>query len=89
LDPTWVDLAERMKADRDHNVPLSAEAKAILELARRFRTDPADDRAFPGRRVGHGVAKSVVLKAFRSAGTGTATLHGCRSSFRDWTAERT
>ena len=85
----WSISAERMKANRDHNVPLSAEAKKVLELARAFRTDPSDDRAFPGQRAGRGVAKSVVLKAFRSAGAGTATIHGCRSTFKDWAMERT
>ncbi len=85
----WSISAERMKANRDHNVPLSAEAKTVLELARAFRTDAADDRAFPGQCAGRGVAKSVVLKAFRSAGAGKATVHGCRSTFRDWAMERT
>lgn len=85
----WSVSAERMKAGRDHNVPLSDEAKAVLDLARKFRTDPADDRLFPGRHAGRGVKQSVVLKSFRAAGAGTATLHGCRSTFRDWTAERT
>ena len=48
----WSVSAERMKAGRDHNVPLSDEAKAVLDLARKFRTDPADDRLFPGRHAG-------------------------------------
>jgi integrase len=85
----WSIAAERMKAERDHNVQLSGEAQLVLELAREFRTGPADDRAFPGRRADRGVAKSVVLKAFRSAGAGQATVHGCRSTFKDWASERT
>jgi integrase len=85
----WSIGAERMKAGRDHNVPLSTEAKAVLELARHFRTDPTDDRVFPGQRAGRGVWKSVVLKMFRSAGAGRATIHGCRSTFKDWAMERT
>ncbi len=54
----WSIDAERMKAERDHNVPLSVEAKAVLKFARAFRTDPEDDRVFPGQRDGHGVSKS-------------------------------
>jgi integrase len=85
----WSIPADRMKADRDHKVPLSSEVKTVLELARAFRTDPADDRSFPGQRAGRGVKNSVVLKAFRSAGAGSATVHGCRSTFKDWAMERT
>jgi integrase len=82
----WSISAQRMKAERDHNVPLSSEAKVVLKLAREFQTD---DRVFPGRRVGRGVARSVVLKAFRAAGAADATVHGCRSTFKDWAMERT
>jgi integrase len=82
----WSISSQRMKAERDHKVPLSSEARAVLELARKFQTD---DRVFPGQRIGRGVAKSVVLKSFRSAGAGKATIHGCRSTFKDWAMERT
>jgi integrase len=82
----WSISSERMKAERDHNVPLSSEAKAVLKLAREFQTDA---RVFPGRRAGRGVSKAVVLKAFRTAGAADATVHGCRSTFKDWAMERT
>jgi integrase len=44
---------------------------------------------FPGLKPGRGVSKSAVLDAFRAAGAGTATIHGCRSTFKDWSMERT
>jgi integrase len=83
---TWSISAERMKADRGHNVPLSREAKNVLRLAHEYQTD---DRLFPGRRAGRPLSHTAVIKALRQAGAGRATTHGCRSTFRDWAAERT
>jgi len=82
----WSISADRMKSDRDHNVPLSREAKEVLRLAREYQTD---ERVFPGYRAGRPLSDTSVLKALRAAGAGTATMHGCRSTFRDWAAERT
>jgi integrase len=82
----WAIPAERMKADRDHNVPLSGEAREVLRLAKEHQTD---DRLFPGRRAGRPLSYTAVIKALRAAGAGDATTHGCRSTFRDWASERT
>lgn len=82
----WSISAERMKADRDHNVPLSREAKAVLKEAAEMRVD---DRLFPGRKAGRPLSHTAVIKALRSAGGGKATTHGCRSTFKDWASERT
>jgi integrase len=82
----WSISAERMKADRGHNVPLSREAKAVLKEAAEFRVD---DRMFPGLRADRPLSHSAVIKALRAAGAGKATTHGCRSTFKDWASERT
>jgi integrase len=83
----WSISAERMKADRDHNVPLSGEAKKVLKQAAQVRTDV---RLFPGRRRGRPLSHTAVIKALRSAGAGEATTHGtARSTFKDWASERT
>jgi integrase len=82
----WSIPGERMKAGRDHNVPLSREARDVLRLARTYQVD---SRAFPGRRAKKPLSHTAVIKALRAAGAGDATTHGCRSTFRDWAAERT
>lgn len=82
----WSISAERMKSDRDHNVPLSREAKEVLRLAREHQVDK---RLFPGYRAGRPLSDTVVITALRAAGAGKATTHGCRSTFKDWCSERT
>jgi integrase len=82
----WSIAAERMKADRNHNVPLSREAKSVLEEAAEMRID---HRLFPGHRKNRPLSHTAVIKALRSAGAGKATTHGCRSTFKDWASERT
>jgi integrase len=72
----WAIPADRMKAGKDHRVPLSAAALALLEALPR-----TGDRVFP---VGD-VALWRVAKKLRP----DITVHGFRSSFRDWAGERT
>jgi integrase len=76
---TWTVPAARMKMRRPHRVPLSKAARAVLEQA------PSDRRQgliFPAVTV-HKLWK------FLRALTADATVHGLRSSFRDWAAEQT
>jgi integrase len=82
----WTIPASRMKAGREHRVPLSAEAVEILTARREAMLG---DLVFPGWRDGKPLASSSLRKALRIAGRGSATVHGFRSTFRDWTAERT
>ena len=82
----WTLPASRMKAGREHRVPLSAEALAILAARREVMFG---DLVFPGWRNGKPLAASSMLRVLRRAGYGSATVHGFRSTFRDWTAERT
>jgi integrase len=61
----WSISAERMKSNRDHNVPLSREAKEVLRLAREHQVD---QRMFPGYRAGRPLSDTSVIKALRDAG---------------------
>jgi integrase len=82
----WVVPASRMKAKKEHRVPLSTPALALLKAMQAIRHS---DYVFPGKRPGRpvGVVTPVRL-AKQAAGTDT-TAHGLRSTFRDWAAERT
>ena len=83
---TWTVPAERMKAGREHRVPLSPRALEILDEAREFRT-ARTDLIFPGRGA-KPMAESAFVHALDRLGIDT-TAHGFRSSFRVWVAERT
>lgn len=86
---TWTVPAERMKAGRQHVVPLSAPALAVLERAKEWRTDAGPEAfIFPGERSGRPVSDMALTMCLRRMETG-ATAHGFRSSFRDWAAEAT
>ena len=81
----WTIPASRMKARCEHQVPLSDRALAILEEV----GPPGDDAAlvFPGARRGRPFA-SGSLRALLECLEIPGTVHGFRSSFCDWTAER-
>jgi integrase len=73
------------KGDREHRIPLSAPAVAVLERLARVRES---EFVFPGtqRAVLSDMSMIAVLKRM---GRDDLTVHGFRSSFRDWAAERT
>ena len=73
----WTIPASRMKADRDHRVPLSGAALAILEALTR-----SGDLVFPS------MGQHAILKALQRVEPGI-TAHGFRSTFSDWCAEQT
>jgi integrase len=82
----WIIPAERMKAARVHRVPLSDRALAILRLQEERATG---DLVFEGGREGSPISDTAMTKSLRAAGSGVATLHGLRSSFRDWCGDHT
>lgn len=84
---TWNVPAQRMKAGQPHSVPLSRPALAILETMKGLFEGHAADLVFPGTG-GKLISDMTMTKALRDAGS-TATVHGFRSSFRDWVAEQT
>ena len=81
----WTISAERMKAKREHRVPLCGRAVEILEAARTL--GDGNELVFP-MRSGNPIAASTLPKMLRQHGI-AAVAHGFRSSFRDWAAERT
>lgn len=88
----WTVPAIRMKAGREHRVPLSERALAILaEVAKLRSGDTRDDYVFPGRKAGRGLSIMALDMTLRRLGVKEAgvTVHGFRSSFRDWAGEVT
>ena len=81
----WTIAAERMKAKREHRVPLCGRAVGLLEAARAL--GGGDGLVFP-MRSGRPIAASTLPKMLQLHGI-SAVAHGFRSSFRDWAAERT
>ncbi|MCY4628330.1 MAG: site-specific integrase, partial [Acidobacteria bacterium] len=79
----WRIPPERMKTGREHRVPLSTGALAVLREAREFSDDSGP--VFPAARGGL-LSKLAIAKLVRDLGIG-AVPHGFRSSFRDWSAE--
>jgi len=79
----WTIPADRMKNGRAHRVPLSATALDVLAEARRI-TD-GHGWVFPGRDRGP-VGLGGPSRVFRKLGA-AGTVHGLRSSFRDWAGE--
>lgn len=77
----WVIPASRMKAGREHRVPLSSRAVEIVERMAEVRTG---DLVFAGQRR----RRPLSGAAIGALVTG-ATVHGFRSSFRDWAGEET
>ena len=84
----WIIPAERMKAQREHRVPLSARALAILDEMRRFGSEPGQ-LVFPGMRAGRPLSDMSLTAVLRRMGRDDLTVHGFRSTFRDWSAETT
>jgi integrase len=82
----WVVPADRMKTGREHRVPISDRALAILQQMAEIRTG---DYAFPGRYgdcpLGHGTMRDQLARLGRD----DLTVHGFRSTFASWAADRT
>jgi integrase len=84
----WTVPAGRMKSGREHRTPLSEPALAVLHEMARFGSHPAD-LVFPGARAGRPLGDMTLTKAARDAGAHGASVHGFRSTSRDWCAEAT
>ncbi|SDF12884.1 Integrase [Thalassobaculum litoreum DSM 18839] len=82
----WVIAASRMKANREHRVPLPARCLEILRAAKELGAD--SPYVFPGSKPKKPLSNMVFLMALRRMKV-EATAHGFRSAFRDWSAEKT
>jgi integrase len=84
----WTVPAGRMKAGKEHRVPLSGRALAIIEGMKAQRAND-HEFVFPGGRPCKPLSNMAMLKVLQRMSRGDLTAHGFRSSFRDWVAERT
>jgi len=85
----WTIPAGRMKAGRKHRVPLSERAIEIHERMNTFRRiDDPDAFVFEGKRAGRPLSDMTLTMPIRRAKL-PITVHGFRSTFRDWCAEET
>lgn len=82
----WIVPAERMKARKEHRVPLSEAAQAII---RQMQDQKLNEFVFPGTRLGKPISNMAMLKTLERMGRNGITVHGFRSTFRDWAAETT
>ena len=82
----WTVPDERMKAKKEHRIPLSKPALAILQRLHAHRTG---DYVFPGAKPNSPLSNMAMLKLLERMDLADLTVHGFRSTFRDWAAERT
>lgn len=87
----WTVPAERMKGHREHNVPLGARA---LEIVEEMSAQRVSDYVFPGMKKDEPLSDMAMLEMVRGfdlvdkSGVGI-TVHGFRSTFKDWSIEQT
>lgn len=81
----WTVPAERMKAGREHRVPLTAFAIELLEA---LPTEKANPHMFVGGSKGKGLSNMAMLELMREMRPGFVP-HGFRSAFKDWCSEQT
>lgn len=84
---TWTVPPERMKAAREHRVPLSPQALAVVEAC--GVSDEANDFLFPSGKGDKPLSVNAMLSLLSRMGRDDLTVHGFRSTFRDWAAETT
>ena len=85
----WRIPSQRMKAGSEHRIPLSEQATKLLDEASELRDET--DMVFPSpQKRGTQLSDMTLTKVLRSLGLAErATVHGFRSSFKNWTLERT
>lgn len=82
----WIIPGERMKGGREHRVPLNERALAILAAQKQ---QAICDLVFAGGKAGTPISDTAMVKSLRKASGDDSTLHGLRSSFRDWCGDET
>jgi integrase len=82
----WTVPAERMKANKPHRVPLSKRAMQVLGIMDSLYR--VDEFVFPGARQGIALSNMAMAELLKGTRPGL-TVHGFRSTFRDWVAEKT
>lgn len=82
----WIVPATRMKASREHRVPLTDRVIEILKVQKHIAKC---DLVFGGESDGRPISDVAMTKSLRRASGDGSTLHGLRSSFRDWAGDAT
>lgn len=86
----WAVPAPRMKAHRQHRVPLSPRALAVLDEMQAARQgDNPDAFVFAGSKPGKPLSNMAFLMLLRRMGLYNLTVHGFRATFKTWASERT
>jgi integrase len=86
-ESVWIIPTERTKTGRAHRVPLSKSAVAILRDQEKL--SGGKGYIFPGHRAEKHLSNMAMLKVLERMGREDLTVHGFRSSFRDWCEETT
>ncbi len=87
-EATWTVPAHRMKARVEHRVPLTPAALLVLEKVRPLSAGQ-DDLVFPGQRKGRPLSDTSMIMLMRRMGANDVTVHGFRSTLRDWAGDHT
>jgi integrase len=85
----WTVPAGRMKAGAEHRVALSERAIALLRELPTEANKANNDFVFIGPRPGNGLSSTVMTQLLKRMGRTDISVHGFRSTFRDWAAEQT
>ncbi len=83
-EQVWTIPAERMKANREHRVPLSGAALKVLQSL-----PTREGYIFPGAKKGRPLSDMTLTAILRRMEFNEITVHGFRSTFRDWASEKT
>jgi integrase len=81
----WRIPADRMKSKREHRVPIS---DAVAEILRALKGRDGT-YVFPGHKAGSHLSNAAMMQVLKRLGHNDLTVHGFRSTFRDWSAEST
>jgi integrase len=85
----WIVPASRIKGGRQHRVPLTDRALEILRDPDRCPREPDNPFVFIGPQQGAGLSDEVMTLLLKRMGHDDITVHGFRSTFRDWAGETT
>lgn len=82
----WIIPADRMKMRKEHRIPLSDQAVAIIKAMEGVKQN---DYVFPGARYNKPLSNMAMLQLLERMKRSDITVHGFRSTFRDWAGETT
>ena len=82
----WTIPATRMKAGHEHRIPLTARAVQLVRGLKRLKHNP---HVFPGHGKGQPLSGMAMTMQLRRMNRSDITVHGFRSTFRDWASEQT